>query len=185
MKWRWREGVERSANPNILRECGMFLIYIFLHQMRKQCLEFALPNPGEIFKHLTGAYNSNSHTRRPLLSYFCMRKQAGKSLQLQSFNEVRLWKALHYQSSFQWGETLALFDPTDIVAKKLQPLFVKLKKDWNGAGRKRKICVHQLIMQKFSTRGRGVCEERGGVAPLYTVFTRAGWYVSDMTMWNK
>jgi hypothetical protein len=29
---------------------------------------------------------------------------------------------------------------------------------------KRKICVHQLIMQKYSTRGRGVSEERGGVA---------------------
>ncbi len=43
---------------------------------------FALPNPGEICRHLAGAYNSNSHTRRPLLSYFCMRKQAGKSLQL-------------------------------------------------------------------------------------------------------
>jgi hypothetical protein len=26
-------------------------------------------------------FNSNSRTRRPLLSYFCMRKQAGKSLQ--------------------------------------------------------------------------------------------------------
>ncbi len=38
--------------------------------MRKQCLEFALPNPGEICKHLAGAYNSNSNTRRLLLSYF-------------------------------------------------------------------------------------------------------------------
>ncbi len=48
----------------------------------KECLEFALPNPGEICKHLAGAYNSNSNTHRPLLSYFCMRKQAGKALQL-------------------------------------------------------------------------------------------------------
>jgi hypothetical protein len=31
--------------------------------MRKQRLEFALPNPGEICKHLAGAYNSNSDTR--------------------------------------------------------------------------------------------------------------------------
>ncbi len=36
MKWRWRVGVERSANPNILRECWTFLIRIFLHQFRKQ-----------------------------------------------------------------------------------------------------------------------------------------------------
>jgi hypothetical protein len=34
---------------------------IFLHQKRKQCLEFALPKPGEICKHVAGAYNSNSH----------------------------------------------------------------------------------------------------------------------------
>jgi hypothetical protein len=42
----------------------------------------ALPNPREICKHVAGAYNSKSHTRRPVLSYFCMQKQAGKSLQL-------------------------------------------------------------------------------------------------------
>ncbi len=36
MKWRWGEGVERDANPNILRECWMFIISIFLHQLRKQ-----------------------------------------------------------------------------------------------------------------------------------------------------
>jgi hypothetical protein len=39
------------------------LIYIFLHQERKQCLEFALPKPGEICKYLAGAYNLNSHAR--------------------------------------------------------------------------------------------------------------------------
>jgi hypothetical protein len=41
---------------------------------------------------------------------------------------------------------------------------------------KRKIRVHQLLMQKYSTRGRGVCEERkgGGAAPLNTVFLQAG-----------
>jgi hypothetical protein len=43
---------------------------------------FALPNPGEICCRLAGAYNSNSRTRRPLLSYFWMQKQARKSLQL-------------------------------------------------------------------------------------------------------
>jgi hypothetical protein len=37
------------------------LIFIFPHQQRRQWLEFALPKPGEICKHLAGAYNSNSH----------------------------------------------------------------------------------------------------------------------------
>jgi hypothetical protein len=30
----------------------------FLHQERKQCLEFVLPKPGEICNHLACAYNS-------------------------------------------------------------------------------------------------------------------------------
>jgi hypothetical protein len=91
--------------------------------MRKQCLEFALPNPREICKHLAGAYNSDSHTHRLLLSYFCMRKQAGKSIQRrESFKEICLRKAQHYRSSLKEEKTLATYDPTDIVAKKPQPL---------------------------------------------------------------
>jgi hypothetical protein len=54
------------------------LIYIFLHQKRKQCLEFALPKPGEICKHLAGAYNSNSHTRGLHYLTFVCGNKAGK-----------------------------------------------------------------------------------------------------------
>ncbi len=43
MKCRWNGGVEWKANP-LLRECWTFLIYIFLHQQWKQCLEFTLAN---------------------------------------------------------------------------------------------------------------------------------------------
>ncbi len=57
MKWWWTEGWNEMQTP-IIRECWTFLIYIFLHQERKQCLEFALPKPGEICKHLACAYNS-------------------------------------------------------------------------------------------------------------------------------
>jgi hypothetical protein len=39
------------------------LIYIFLHQQWKQCLEFALAKLREICKYLAGACNSNSHAR--------------------------------------------------------------------------------------------------------------------------
>ena len=60
MKWQWNGGVERKANP-LLRECWTFLIYIFLHQQWKQCLEFALAKLGEICTYLAGACNSNSH----------------------------------------------------------------------------------------------------------------------------
>ena len=52
-----------------------------LHQKRKQCLEFALPKPGEICKHLAGAYNSNSHARWLHYRTFIREKQAEKSTQ--------------------------------------------------------------------------------------------------------
>jgi hypothetical protein len=80
MKWQWNGGVERKANP-LLRECWTFLIYIFLHQQWKQCLEFTLGKLREICKYLAGACNSNSHARG--LHYFtfvCKTKQ-GKSMQ--------------------------------------------------------------------------------------------------------
>ncbi len=80
MKLRWREGVEWSASPSIWENAEPSLIYIFLHQMREQCLEFALPNPGEICKHLAGAYNLHRHALRLLLSYFvCKNKQGNHS----------------------------------------------------------------------------------------------------------
>ena len=80
MKWWWREGWNEVQTP-VLRECWTFLIYIFLHQKRKQCLEFALPKPGEICKHLACAYNSNSHACGLHYPTFVCGKQAEKSTQ--------------------------------------------------------------------------------------------------------
>jgi hypothetical protein len=59
----------------------MFLNYIFLHQQRKQCLEFALPRPGEICKHLAGAYNSNSHSVGYTILLLSAETKQGKSMQ--------------------------------------------------------------------------------------------------------
>jgi hypothetical protein len=70
-------GVEQSANPNVERMLNVS-IYTSLHQKRKQCLEFALPKPGEICKHLAGAYNSKQSCPWASLSYFCMRKTSRK-----------------------------------------------------------------------------------------------------------
>ncbi len=136
------EGSGMRCKPQYLRECWTFLIHIFLHQMRKQCLEFALPNPGEICKHLAGAYNSNSHTRRPLLSYFWMRKQAGKSIQWrESFKEVCLRKAQHYRSSLK-EKPFQVMIPLTLLPKN-QNLFCEGKEGLKpGAGEKRKIHDH-------------------------------------------
>ncbi len=121
----------------------MFLIYIFLHQMRKQCLEFALPKPGEICKHLAGAYNSNSHTCRLLLSYFCMRKLAEKSIQqCESFKENCLRKAQHYPSSLKKEKPLQFMIPLTLLPKN-HNLFCEGKEGLKkGAGRKRKVHDH-------------------------------------------
>ncbi len=58
-----------------------FLIYMFLHQQWKQCLEFTLTKLREICKYLAGACNSNSHPRGlHYLTFVCKTKQ-GKSMQ--------------------------------------------------------------------------------------------------------
>jgi hypothetical protein len=58
-----------------------FLIYIFLHQQWKQCLEFTLAKLREICKYFAGACNSNSHARGlHYLTFVCKTKQ-GKSMQ--------------------------------------------------------------------------------------------------------
>jgi hypothetical protein len=93
--------VERRANPDIERMLNVFDLH-FLHQQRKQCLEFALPKPGEICRHLAGAYNSNSHARGlHYLTFVCETKQ-GKSMQWgESFKEKCFRKAQRYLSSLK------------------------------------------------------------------------------------
>jgi hypothetical protein len=66
--------VERSANPNIERMLNVFDLHISTPE-EKAVLEFALPKPGEICKHLAGAYNSNSHAcGLPYLTFVCGNK---------------------------------------------------------------------------------------------------------------
>jgi hypothetical protein len=72
--------VERKANPDIERMLNIFDLH-FSTPAEKQCLEFALPKPGEICKYLAGACNSNSHARGlHYLTFVCETKQ-GKSMQ--------------------------------------------------------------------------------------------------------
>jgi hypothetical protein len=105
--------------------------------MRKQCLEFALLSPGEICKHLAGAYNSNSHTRGLLLSYFCMREQAGKSIQRRkSFKEICLRKAQHYRSSFKEEKPLQFMIPLTLLPKN-HILFCESKEGLKRGGEKK------------------------------------------------
>ncbi len=115
MKWRWNRGSERNANP-LLRECWTFLIYIFLHQQRKQCLEFALPKLREICKYFAGACNSNSHDRGlHYLTFVCKTKQ-GKSMQ---------WGEKCYLSTLNWGEVPLQLNSLHLPPKKNHNLFVK------------------------------------------------------------
>jgi hypothetical protein len=135
-------GSGTKCKPQYLRECWTFLIHIFLHQMRKQCLEFAFPNPGEICKHLAGAYHSNRHARRLLLSYFCMRKQAGKSIQRrESFKEICLRKVQHYRSSLKEEKPLQFMIPLTLLPKN-HNLFCEGKEELKKGGEKRRVCDH-------------------------------------------
>ncbi len=87
IKWLWREGVERSASPNIERMLNNFNLHLSALD-EKAVSRICTSKTRRNLQHLAGAYNSNSHTRRLLLSYFWMRKQAEKSIQrCESFKE--------------------------------------------------------------------------------------------------
>jgi hypothetical protein len=91
--------------------------------MRKQCLEFALPKPGEICKHLA---ELTIQTVIPVgfcyLTFVCENKQGNLYYGVSHLKENCLRKAQHYRSSLKEEKTLAIYDPTNIVAKKPQPL---------------------------------------------------------------
>ncbi len=99
----------------IWRECRTFLIYIFLYQRRKQCLEFALPKPGEICKHLAGAYNS---TVIPVgfccLTFLCENKQRnqynGVNL-LRKFVSEKLTLLTPYPSTLRGSASFSYLVP--------------------------------------------------------------------------
>ncbi len=100
----------------------MFLIYIFLHQQRKYCLEFELPKPGEICKHLAGAYNSNSHARG--LSFFLL---YAENMQINQCNGSSCFKEkclrkLNIINPLLKEENALQFEFNNIAAKKPQPL---------------------------------------------------------------
>ncbi len=137
MKRGWREGVERGANSNILRECWTFLTHIFLHQLRKQLsriLRFQIQEKfGDMCLVLT------IRTVIPIglcsLTFVCKNKQGNHCNWHKSLKELRLRKVQHYLSSLKEEKTLAVFDPTDIVAKKPQPLCEH--KEWWNEGREK------------------------------------------------
>ncbi len=156
MKWRWTRGVERKANP-LLGECWTFLIYTFLHQQKKQCLEFALTKLREICKYLAGA---------------CLLLSAKQSRENQCNEASRLKKNVSEDLSViysLWNEEKSLCELNSLhLPPKNHNLFVKLGS--KGNWRKRN-CGHRLIMHSITHKG-GECEKRvgGGAAPLHRLY---------------
>ncbi len=106
MKWWWTEGWNGVQTP-ILRECWMFLIYIFLHQKRKQCLEFALPKPGEICNiWLVLTIHTVMPVGYTILLLSAENKQRNQRNGASPFKEKCLRKAQHYQSSLKEEKAL-------------------------------------------------------------------------------
>ena len=77
MKWWWEEGWN-ERQTRILRECWTFLIYIFLHQQRKQCLEFALPKTERNLQIFGWCLQFKQSCPWATLSYYCLQNKAGK-----------------------------------------------------------------------------------------------------------
>ncbi len=72
----------------------------------------------------------------------------------ENCKELRLRKVQHYLSSLKEEKTLAVFIPLTLLPKN-HNLFANIKKDETEGGKKRKIRVHSLIMQKYNGGGGG------------------------------
>ncbi len=133
MKWWWNGGVERKQS--CWENAERFLIYIFLHQKLKQCLEFALTKLIEICKYLAGACNSNSHARGLHYLTFVCKNKAGKSTQWGELSQKMYWKELSIITRMECEEVSLQIEFYYIAAKKPQPLC----ENWNekGMGEKR------------------------------------------------
>ncbi len=184
MKWQWSRGAERKANP-LLRECWTFLIYIFLHQQWKQCLEFTLAKLREICKYLAGACNSNSHARGlHYLTFVCKTKQ-GKSMQRGESSHENVSKELSVINSL-WNVKKSLCKLKSLHCRQKTPTSLR-NLEWKGNWRKRN-CGHRLIMHSITRRGGGGRgdvrrSERGGgrAAPLHKLIYEPGEIVWQCT----
>ncbi len=122
MKWRWNGGVERIAK--LLRECWTFLIYIFLHQQWKQCLEFALAKLREICKYFAGACKSNSHACGLHYLTFVCKNKAGKSMQWGESSQKMYYKELSVIIRLECEEVSLQIEFTTLLPRN-HNLFVK------------------------------------------------------------
>jgi hypothetical protein len=110
------------------------------------------------------------------LTFVCENKQGNHCNLHKSFKELRLRKVLHYLTSLKEEKTFSVLIPLSLLPKN-HNLFANIKKDETEGGKKRKIHVHSLIMQKYNTQGRGVCEEKRGRGQrlLNSILTHQGW----------
>ncbi len=122
MKWWWNGGVERKAK--LLGECWKILIYIFLHQKWKQCLEFTLAKLREICKYLAGACNSNSHAQGLHYLTFLCKNKAGKSSQGGESSQKMYLKELSVSTHMECEEVSLQIEVTTLPPKN-HNLFVR------------------------------------------------------------
>ncbi len=157
MKWWWNRGVERKANP-MLRECWRFLIYIFLHQQRKQCLEFALPT----LREFANIWLLLAIQTVMPVGYTILLLSAKQSRVNQCNGASRLKENVSEELSViypLWGEVTCKLNSLHLPPKN-HNLFVKFGSK-RGIGEKG-IVWPQAHNAQYNAQGRGVWEERGG-----------------------
>jgi hypothetical protein len=150
MNWRWDGGVERKAKL-LLRECWTFLIYIFLHQQWKQCLEFMLAKLREICKCLAGAWNSNSHARGlHYLTFVCKTRQGNQRNEASRLRKC-IKRAQRYQFALNAKKSLCKLNSLH-CRQKNHNLIVK-------TGTKRELEKKEMRPQannaQYNTQGEG------------------------------
>ncbi len=146
------------------------LIYIFPHQQRKQCLEFALPKLREKFANVWLVLAIQ--TVMPV-GYTILLLSAKQSRENQCSGASRFKENVSEKLSViypLWNEKS--------LANWICNIWIVI-----GIWRKKEICGHRLIMHSITHRG-GECEKRvgGGGRLLYKVYTWTRWNVSDVTI---
>ncbi len=141
-----------GTKSKIVEKCWTFLIYIFLHQQWKQCLEFTLAKLREICKYLAGACNSNSHAHGLHYLTFVCKNKAGKSTQRGESSQKCIKNSSALSLAWNAKKSLCKLNSLHCHQKTTTSLW---KLEWKGNWRKKELRP-QANNAQYNTQGWNV-----------------------------
>jgi hypothetical protein len=160
----------------ILRESGMFLIRIILHQLRKQLSRILRFQTQDKFEDIWLVLTIQTVTPVGFcfLTFACENKQGNHCNWHIPFKERVSEKFSIIYPLLNEEKTLAVLVPLTLLLKN-HNLFANIEKDEKKGGKKKNDRAHPLIMQMCNTRGGGgggggcVKREGGGGGGPFTL----------------